>query len=169
MIKQSPPAWLPRIIFPPLNVSPPWLLKFSSSPPQPGRWHKNHPPAPPDPREGTTLSCVSFLQTKILIKLRENLRKIYFWLLFSLQLRNDNVTWWLKMQKLQLLYNSFDKYRLQDARSFLEVLLSASSFNFLSIGKGWNKEAAIFQALEIFFLGREILFFSSLSSANTIK
>ena len=73
------------------------------------------------------------------------------------------------MQKLQLLYNSFDKYRLQDARSFLEVLLSASSFNFLSIGKGWNKEAAIFQALEIFFLGREILFFSSLSSANTIK
>ena len=62
------------------------------------------------------------------------------------------------MQKLQLLYNSFDKYRLQDARSFLEVLLSASSFNFPSIGKGWNKEAAIFQALEIFFLGREILF-----------
>ena len=165
MIKQFPPAWLPKIIFP-LNVSPPWLLKFSSCPPCLADDTKI---IPPDPRGGRTLWCVNFLQTKILIKLRENLRKIYFWLLFSLQLRNDNVTWWLKMQKLQLRYNSFDQYSLQDARSFLEVLLSASSFNFLSIGKGWNKEAAIFQALEIFFLGREILFFSSLSSANMIK
>ena len=28
-----PPAWLPKTISPPLNVSPPWLLKFSSWPP----------------------------------------------------------------------------------------------------------------------------------------
>ena len=32
MIKQSPSAWLPKIIFP-MNVSPSWLLKFSSCPP----------------------------------------------------------------------------------------------------------------------------------------
>ena len=46
-----PSAWLPKIIFPPLNVSPPWLLKFSSCPsPLPGWWHKNH--SPPDPKGG---------------------------------------------------------------------------------------------------------------------
>ena len=44
--KAVPPAWLPKIISPPpLNVSPPWLLKFSSCPSLPGWWHKSHIPS----------------------------------------------------------------------------------------------------------------------------
>ena len=48
MIKQFPPARLPKIIFP-LNVSPPWLLKLSSCPPCLADDTKI---IPPDPRGG---------------------------------------------------------------------------------------------------------------------
>ena len=54
----SPLAWLPKIIFLPLNVSPPWLLKFSSCPP----WLVDDTkiPPPPDPRGGGHYKYVEF-------------------------------------------------------------------------------------------------------------
>ena len=96
--------------------------------------------------ETTNFSKVSVLFSRISLYNFGRINSKSSWLLLSTQLRNGNVTWWLKNAKnSSVIKSSLGRYILQESINWF--VLATSSSNIVNISLAWSIDVAAFPSL----------------------